>query len=83
MARRGLFLRPTLQYRDELAKALGCALAESGAIQVDNRCQTSVPDVYAAGDCTGASGQALAMAAEGAKAAFAINRDLVGEDLAK
>lgn len=81
VSRRGIFLRPKLQYRDELPKALGCALAENGAIKVDDRCQTSVAGVYAAGDCTGASGQALAMAADGARAAFSINRDLVRDAL--
>ncbi len=81
--RRAIFLRPKLQYRDALPKALGCALAENGAIQIDEHCQTSVPGVYAAGDCTGCSGQVVVMAAEGAKAGYAINRDLVQEDLSK
>ncbi|RKY26846.1 MAG: dehydrogenase [Planctomycetota bacterium] len=35
----------------ELAKTAGIELGESGAIKVDNRMQTSVPDIYAAGDC--------------------------------
>ena len=35
----------------KLAEAAGVKLAESGAIAVDNQMQTSVPDVYAAGDC--------------------------------
>ena len=43
----------------------------------------SNPMVYAAGDCTGTSGQIVAMAAEGTRAAYAINRDLVQEDLAE
>jgi NADPH-dependent 2,4-dienoyl-CoA reductase/sulfur reductase-like enzyme/ferredoxin len=34
-----------------LAQAAGIRLGESGAIAVDNRMQTSAPDVYAAGDC--------------------------------
>jgi NADPH-dependent 2,4-dienoyl-CoA reductase/sulfur reductase-like enzyme/Fe-S-cluster-containing hydrogenase component 2 len=34
-----------------LAQAAGLALAESGAIAVDNHMKTSAPDVYAAGDC--------------------------------
>ena len=35
----------------ELAKTAGIRLAESGAIAVDQRMQTSAPDVYSAGDC--------------------------------
>ncbi|RKY11810.1 MAG: hypothetical protein DRP65_03195 [Planctomycetota bacterium] len=34
-----------------LAEKCGIALGSSGAIKVDNRMQTSVADIYAAGDC--------------------------------
>jgi thioredoxin reductase len=52
-------------------------LTEAGAIRIDEKCQTTVAGVYAAGDCAGTAGQIIAMAAEGARAAYAINRDLV------
>lgn len=35
----------------ELAKAMGIKLGMTGAIEVDNRMQTNLPDVYAVGDC--------------------------------
>ena len=35
----------------ELAKAMGVKLGVTGAIEVDNRMQTNLPDVYAVGDC--------------------------------
>jgi NADPH-dependent 2,4-dienoyl-CoA reductase/sulfur reductase-like enzyme len=35
----------------ELAKMLGCKLGETGAIWVDEKMQTSVENVYSAGDC--------------------------------
>lgn len=35
----------------ELAKRAGIALGPTGAIAVDTRMQTNVPDIYAAGDC--------------------------------
>jgi len=35
----------------ELAKAAGVALGETGAIRVNERMETSLPDVWAAGDC--------------------------------
>lgn len=35
----------------ELAKNAGIALGESGAIKVNSKQETEVPDVYAAGDC--------------------------------
>ncbi len=35
-----------------LAKALGCVIGPTGGIAVDNHAQTSIPEVYAVGDCT-------------------------------
>lgn len=43
----GLGIRPT----SELAKAAGIELGAAGAIRIDKRMRTSVPDVWAAGDC--------------------------------
>lgn len=83
LPRRAVFLRTTRLYREGLPRALGCTLAESGAIVIDSKYRTTVPGVDAAGDCTEAPGQALNMAAEGARAAFAINRDLVDDDLVR
>ncbi|MEW5937750.1 MAG: FAD-dependent oxidoreductase [Candidatus Thermoplasmatota archaeon] len=34
-----------------LAKEIGCAIGPTGGIRIDKRCLTSIPDVYAAGDC--------------------------------
>jgi NADPH-dependent 2,4-dienoyl-CoA reductase/sulfur reductase-like enzyme/rhodanese-related sulfurtransferase len=34
-----------------LAKAMGVRLGVTGAVEVDNRMRTSLPDVYAVGDC--------------------------------
>lgn len=81
LPRRGIFLRPRLQYSNALARELGCTLAETGAIRIDETYQTTVAGVYAAGECAGTCGQVIVMAAEGARAAYAINRDLVQEDL--
>ena len=35
-----------------LAKKIGCRIGETGGIIVDKRCETTIRDVYAAGDCT-------------------------------
>lgn len=53
----------------ELAAALGCTL-HADAIQVDEFQQTSIPDIYAAGECTGIGGVDLALS-EGRVAGFA------------
>lgn len=83
LPRRGIFLRPRLQYSNALARELGCTLAETGAIRIDETYQTTVAGVYAAGECAGTCGQVITTAAEGARAAYAINRGLVQEDLEK
>ncbi len=44
-----------------LAQMMGCAV-EQGAIEVDNAQRTSVPGVWAAGECTGIGGMELARA---------------------
>ena len=36
----------------ELAVKAGCALGVTGQIKVNSRCETSVPGICAAGDCT-------------------------------
>jgi NADPH-dependent 2,4-dienoyl-CoA reductase/sulfur reductase-like enzyme len=53
----------------ELAELLGCRL-DGGAVEVDERQQTSVQDIYCAGEPTGIGGLELSMA-EGAIAAMA------------
>ncbi|MFH7416872.1 NAD(P)/FAD-dependent oxidoreductase, partial [Pseudomonas syringae pv. tagetis] len=61
---------------------LGCALAESPLgllIEVDAMKQTSVPNVYAAGDATTVGNITLA-AAEGVRAGIGLHHALVAED---
>lgn len=63
-----------------LPAAAGCALDGDGFVAVGDSCETTVPGVYAAGDCTpGPQSVALAVA-EGAKAAAAAHQDLRRED---
>ena len=59
-------------------KTLGCRLdEESGLIWVDQKRQTSIDGVYAAGDITPNSQLAVVAAAEGALAAIQIHRSLI------
>ncbi|OCQ53997.1 Hydrogen cyanide synthase subunit HcnB [Photorhabdus australis subsp. thailandensis] len=62
----GFGLRPNT----ELAQLFGCLLDEQGNIQVDAWQQTTIPGVYAAGECTGIGGSELALC-EGFIAGFA------------
>ncbi len=58
-----------LRANTELAQTLGCTIAEQ-AIQVDDLQRTTLPDHFAAGECTGIGGNELAQV-EGAIAGFA------------
>jgi thioredoxin reductase len=53
---------------------------ESGLVWVDRTRQTSVENVYAAGDITPNSQLAVVAAAEGAMAAIHIHRSLVSKE---
>jgi len=47
-----LIIAAGLKPKTVLAKDIGCKLNENGYIIVNNKCETSVKDVYAIGDCT-------------------------------
>ena len=64
---------------DDLGAQLGCDRDSGGHIVVDRVYQTSVPNVYAAGDIVPGSQLAIAAASDGAIAALAIHKSLVPE----
>ncbi|HYE04414.1 MAG TPA: NAD(P)/FAD-dependent oxidoreductase [Planctomycetota bacterium] len=68
-----LFLEPQREPLPPWIGALGCSVAESGAIVCDQRGATGVPGLYVAGDASGGAQFAIAAAAEGARAAVAID----------
>jgi len=73
-----VFLRPVQRQRADLAAQLGCALTPDGVyVQVNELGLTSVPGVYAAGDMTGPLQQVAQAAASGARAAAALNNELI------
>ena len=65
--------------RTELAAVLGCTLTEEGCIVVDDKGETSVPGVYAAGDVTPGLQLVQVAAAEGAVAGVSCALSLQGE----
>jgi thioredoxin reductase (NADPH) len=62
---------------DDLGAQLGCERDDEGHIVIDAHCNTSVTNVYAAGDITPGPQLAIAAAARGATAALAIHKSLV------
>lgn len=82
LTRHALFLRPDLSLASDLAVSLGAALTEVGSVETDDSGQSSVPGLYAAGDA-GTPVQSVAVATgSGARAAYAMNAELVMEDTA-
>jgi thioredoxin reductase len=60
----------------EMPKLLGCALTRQGLVKTDHLGQTRVPGLYVAGDASRDVQFVIVAAAEGAKAAVAINKAL-------
>jgi thioredoxin reductase len=65
-----------------LAHSLGCEINEKGTVRTGKYESTHLPGLYVAGDASRAVQWVIVAAAEGAEAAFAINTDLLKEDLA-
>jgi thioredoxin reductase len=80
-ARTALFFSTGQHQRSDLAEKLGCEITEQGCIETGNYETTNVPGVYAAGDASRMVQLVVVAAAEGAQAAFAINQELLKEDL--
>jgi thioredoxin reductase (NADPH) len=74
----GVFIYAGLIPRNALAKKIGAKINEKGFVIVDEKMQTTVKGLFAAGDITGNLAQVVWAAAEGAKAAISIHDFLKG-----
>ena len=72
----GVFISSTQAPQSEFAKRLGCEFTRKGTVKTDALGETCVPGVYVVGDASRDVQFAIVAAAEGAKAAVAINRAL-------
>lgn len=79
--RAAAFVFPRMVPRDELLTQLGCARDDNGWVATDRTGRTSVPGVWAAGNVIDPRAQVIAAAGMGSAAAFAINTDLLDEDV--
>jgi thioredoxin reductase len=82
LARRALFFTEGQSQRSDLSIRLGCDVNEKGTVRTGKYETTHLPGLYVAGDASRAVQWVIVAAAEGAEAAFAINTDLIAEDLA-
>jgi thioredoxin reductase len=78
--RRGLFFHTHPRQRSLLASRLGCTFTRKGAVKTRKLEDTGVPGLYVAGDASRDVQFVIVAAAEGAKAALAINKSLRIED---
>jgi thioredoxin reductase len=82
LARRALFFTTGQYQRSDLSVRLGCELNDKGTVRTGRYETTHLPGLYVAGDASRAVQWVVVAAAEGAEAAFAINTDLLKEELA-
>jgi nitrite reductase (NADH) large subunit len=64
--------------RDELARGCGLSVGERGGVVIDDRCQTSDPDVYAIGECAFWDGRIYGLVAPGYRMAQVTAAQLCG-----
>lgn len=81
LERSGMFFNTGQDQGCDLAAKLGCDFTERGAVRTGDYEMTNVPGLYVAGDASRAVQLAIVAAAEGAEAAFAINKALIKENL--
>ena len=80
-ARRAMFFTTGQHQQSVLATALGCEMNDKGTVHTGKYETTHLRGLYVAGDASRDVQWVIVAAAEGAEAAFAINTDLIKENL--
>ena len=83
LPRAALFFDTPSSEQSNLARSLGCEFSSKGGIKCGEHEASSVPGVFVAGNITRDVQLAIVAAAEGAKAAFGINRALTRENFVR
>ena len=81
LPRRAVFFTTGQTQQSGLARTLGCEINEKGTVRTGKYETTHLSGLYVAGDASRAVQWVIVAAAEGAEAAFAINTELLKEDL--
>ena len=81
LQRDALFFATGQHPQSSLAIALGCTLNQRGTVKTGTLCGTNVPRLFVAGDASRDAQFVVVAAAEGVKAAVAINKALQLEEL--
>ncbi len=83
LPRRAVFFYSEERQHADLPAKLGCDFTKRGVVRTGEYEETAVPGLFVAGDASRRVQLAIVAAAEGAEAAFAINSDLLKEDLTR
>jgi thioredoxin reductase len=78
-----MFFSTGQHHQSDLATQLGCTFTRHGAVKTGNLSDTNVPRLFVAGDASRDAQFVIVAAAEGVKAAVAINRALQAEEIAR
>ena len=81
LPRDAMFFTTGQHPQSDLAIKLGCTLTPRGAVKTGTLCDTNVPRLFVAGDASRDAQFVVVAAAEGVKAAVAINKALQAEEL--
>jgi len=81
LPREAMFFATGQHPQSSLAISLGCALNHRGTVKTGTTCDTNVPRLFVAGDASRDAQFVVVAAAEGVKAACAINKALQLEEL--
>jgi thioredoxin reductase len=81
LERDAMFFTTGQHPQSDLAINLGCTLTQRGAVKTGTLCDTNIPRVFVAGDASRDAQFVVVAAAEGVKAAVAINKALQAEEL--
>jgi thioredoxin reductase (NADPH) len=79
----GVFFHVGTVPGSDLGERMGCEQTEHGSLRTDDRLETTVRGVYAAGDIAGRPHLAISAAAQGVHAALAIHRSLLPAEWAE
>ncbi len=80
LSRRAMFLNTDFRQRSHLPERMGCVFTDQPVVDTGRRQTTNIPGLFVAGDASREAQLAIVAAAEGAKAAFAINAALTEAD---
>ena len=81
LERRAMFFTTGQSQQSALAVSLGCEFNDKGTVRTGKYESTHLRGLFVAGDASRAVQWVVVAASEGAEAAFAINSDLIKEDL--